>query len=585
MEIPLYSFEGSMELHEWFQRLEEYFNYARFQCERDKTFSTMLHLTSQAYTWATRICEYQGTNFPYNTLEELNEELQLEEKWNYKKKKDLQVKYYNNIKEEDPPDEEIDKESDEDNNEDFNSDDYEDCHKEEDCIQTGNTKYEEPDEEVITKDEQFDEGYENYDEDYSNKDLEDHEDKDEEDHVKEGFPELESPPPREHEDGEGDHIIHVDDSDNREMDHKENFCDEEDYDPDLYDKPEDAINKDVDVNGDRNEDYEDLDKNPNKEEDAKHEVFEEEYYSNTNLDEDPNEDIGEQLEGKENCSKDEDTKDGQLDQEYEDHEEGNDSKYKEPDEEPNIGDNEGLSIDNKDETDKMFALVEDNPTYEETSPKGRSNDLDQQTKELGSDDNTKDDLVTSTKDLCPLLREYTCLPPQEAIDATFSQRQIYAQPISSMACLLEIESNCWTMAYNIFWRVGVDVKNQGISFSSFRWRKSLPNMALVGALRLGDAPRWHYLWLTFLHLYKKGSFFCHLVTGLWSMSKIPVFVSLRPSILKECVLSYLVFEVEFTLLTFTVCSTSIFLCGLHGPRQSSVDLVLFLLPTSNPFGP
>eukprot|EP01018_Ginkgo_biloba_P011101 Gb_14138 [translate_table: standard] len=255
MEILLYSFEGSMELHEWFRRLEEYSNYARFQGEQDKTFTTMLHLTGQAYTWATRICEYRGTNFPWNTLEELKEELELEEKWNFKKKTTLQAKYYNSIKEEDPPDEEMDKESDEDNDGDFNSDNYEDCHKEEDYIH----------------DKQLNEGYENYDKDpdedsdeecdFESEDNghdrdaeEDHEDKDEEDQVEEGFPELEPPPtsdnedktdetlednivelkgkddisniptsnqpkkPKEHEDGEGDHIIHVDDYDDGEMD-------------------------------------------------------------------------------------------------------------------------------------------------------------------------------------------------------------------------------------------------------------------------------------------------------------------------------------------------------------------------------
>eukprot|EP01018_Ginkgo_biloba_P006188 Gb_19786 [translate_table: standard] len=67
-------------------------------------------------------------------------------------------------------------------------------------------------------------------------------------------------------------------------------------------------------------------------------------------------------------------------------------------------------------------------------------------------------------------------------------------------------------------------------------------------------PQWHCLWLTFLCLCKKGSIFCHLVIGLQSTSMIPIFASLRPDILKGCVLSYLVFVVEFTLLTFTVCS-------------------------------
>eukprot|EP01018_Ginkgo_biloba_P038862 Gb_39114 [translate_table: standard] len=257
------------------------------------------------------------------------------------------------IKEEDPLDEETDKESDEDNDENFDSDDYEDGHKEEDCIQ----------------DKQLDKGYEGYDEDpdedsdeecnfecedngYDQDVKEDCEDKDKEYQTKEGFPELESPPtsdnkdkidetledkivklkgkdddsniptfdqlekPEEHEDGRGDPIIHVDDVDDGEMDCKENFCDEEDYDPDSYDKPKDTINEvvwdpfpivsqtqyfgyndlvgeDVDENGDRNEDYEGSDKNPNKEEDPKYEIFSEEYYSDKNPNEDPNEDIGE----------------------------------------------------------------------------------------------------------------------------------------------------------------------------------------------------------------------------------------------------------------------------------------------------
>eukprot|EP01018_Ginkgo_biloba_P031790 Gb_37712 [translate_table: standard] len=130
MESPLYSFEGSMELHECFLRLEEYFNYARFQHEWDKTFTTMLHLTGQAYTWVTQICEVRGTNFPWNTLEELKEELKLMQRW-----KSFQEKHYNNIKEEDPSNEETDKESNEDNNEDFDSDNYEYYHEEEDCTQ------------------------------------------------------------------------------------------------------------------------------------------------------------------------------------------------------------------------------------------------------------------------------------------------------------------------------------------------------------------------------------------------------------------------------------------------------------------
>eukprot|EP01018_Ginkgo_biloba_P016697 Gb_16368 [translate_table: standard] len=322
------------------------------------------------------------------------------------------AKYYNSIKEEDPPNEETGKELNEDNDEDFNSDDYEDCHKEEDCIQ----------------DEQLDEGYENYDEDPdedSNEecdlecedngydgDAEEYQDnivelkgKDDDSNI----PAPDQPEkPEEHKDGEGDHIMHVGNSDNGEMDHEENFCDEEDYDPDSYDKPEDTIDEDVwdpfpivpqtqysdyddlaeedvDKNGDYNEDYEVLDKNPNKEEDPEHE-------------------------------------DRQLDQEYEGHEEGDDSKYKELDEELDIGDDASFSIDDEDEADKILVLVEDNATYEETSHKRRGNGPDQQSKGLGSDNNTKDDSTTSTKDLLPLLMEYTSFPPQEVINGTISQR-------------------------------------------------------------------------------------------------------------------------------------------------------------------
>eukprot|EP01018_Ginkgo_biloba_P017632 Gb_02073 [translate_table: standard] len=98
--------------------------------------------------------------------------------------------------------------------------------------------------------------------------------------------------PEEHEDGGGDHIIHDDDVDDGEMDHEEKFCDEEDYDPDSYDKPKDTINEDVwdpfpivpqtqysgyddlaredvDKNDDHNDDYKGSDKNPNKEENHK----------------------------------------------------------------------------------------------------------------------------------------------------------------------------------------------------------------------------------------------------------------------------------------------------------------------------
>eukprot|EP01018_Ginkgo_biloba_P013406 Gb_01522 [translate_table: standard] len=78
-------------------------------------------------------------------------------------------------------------------------------------------------------------------------------------------------------------------------------------------------------------------------------------------------------------------------------------------------------------------------------------------------------------------------------------------------------------------RVGVDVKNQGFSISLSRGLRSLPIIAL-------------------------GNFFSHLVIGLQSTSGIPVLASLRPNVSKGCALSYLVFEVGFALLTFTVCS-------------------------------
>eukprot|EP01018_Ginkgo_biloba_P028365 Gb_34252 [translate_table: standard] len=62
-----------MELHEWFQRMEEYFEYVRFQNEHDKALTASLHLT---------------------------EELEFEEKWNYKERKTLELEYYDDIEEE-----------------------------------------------------------------------------------------------------------------------------------------------------------------------------------------------------------------------------------------------------------------------------------------------------------------------------------------------------------------------------------------------------------------------------------------------------------------------------------------------------
>eukprot|EP01018_Ginkgo_biloba_P014467 Gb_35819 [translate_table: standard] len=257
---------------------------------------------------------------------------------------------------------------------------------------------------AYTWDKQLDKGYEEYDEDSDeecdlecenniyDKDIEEErEDKDEEDQTEEGYPKLEPSDqpenPVEHKEGEEDHVIHVDDSDNGEIDQEENFYDEEDYDPGSckgtinkkvwdpfpiipqtqYSSYHDSDKEDMDKNGDCNKDYVESDKNPNKEEVPKHKVFSKEYYSDKNL-------------------------------EYEGHKEGDDSEYKELDKEPDIGDNEGFSLDNKDETVRMFILVEVDPAYEETSPEGRGNGLDQQTKELGSDDNTKDDSMTSTKE-------------------------------------------------------------------------------------------------------------------------------------------------------------------------------------------
>eukprot|EP01018_Ginkgo_biloba_P018143 Gb_31114 [translate_table: standard] len=396
----------------------------------------MLHLTGQAYTWATHMCEFRGTDIPWNTLEELKEELKLMERW-----KSFQAKQYNNNKEEYSSNEETNKKSNEDNDEYFNTDDYEDCHKEEDCIQDKqlDKRYEEYDEDP---DEDSDEKYDLECEDNNNdQDVEeDCEDNDKEYQTEEGFPELESPPTsdnknkidemledkivklkgkeddsniltsnqpenlEEHEDGEGDHIIHINDFDDGEIDQEENFRDEEDYGLGSYEKHEDTINDKVwdpfpiipqieysgyddfvkegmDENGDCNENYVDLDKNPNKEEDPKHEVFGKEYSFDKNSDVYPNDEIGKQLKRKEDYSKENDMKNGQLNQEY-----------------------------------------EDNRTYEETSPKGKGNEPDHQIKELGLDDNTKDDSMTSTKDLLPLLMGYTCLPPQEVINGTISRQ-------------------------------------------------------------------------------------------------------------------------------------------------------------------
>eukprot|EP01018_Ginkgo_biloba_P037921 Gb_05988 [translate_table: standard] len=93
MEIPIYSFEGTMELYEWFQWLEEYFDYANIQNEQDKTLTVALHLTGQAYASVRRNYEYWTPNFPWDTLKNFKEELEFEEKWNYKERKALELEY------------------------------------------------------------------------------------------------------------------------------------------------------------------------------------------------------------------------------------------------------------------------------------------------------------------------------------------------------------------------------------------------------------------------------------------------------------------------------------------------------------
>eukprot|EP01018_Ginkgo_biloba_P005787 Gb_18071 [translate_table: standard] len=73
MEILIYLFEGTMELYDWFQSLEEFFDYSNIQNEHDKALTAALHLI---------------------------EELEFEGKWNYKERKAWEVEYYNNIEEE-----------------------------------------------------------------------------------------------------------------------------------------------------------------------------------------------------------------------------------------------------------------------------------------------------------------------------------------------------------------------------------------------------------------------------------------------------------------------------------------------------
>eukprot|EP01018_Ginkgo_biloba_P035795 Gb_08468 [translate_table: standard] len=100
MEIPIYSFEGTMELYEWFQGLKEYFEYARIENECDKSLTTALRLTGQAYAWVRRKYDYWTPSFPWDTFENFRVELELEIKWNYKERKALELEYYNNIDEE-----------------------------------------------------------------------------------------------------------------------------------------------------------------------------------------------------------------------------------------------------------------------------------------------------------------------------------------------------------------------------------------------------------------------------------------------------------------------------------------------------
>eukprot|EP01018_Ginkgo_biloba_P037500 Gb_11387 [translate_table: standard] len=100
MEISIYSFEGTMEICEWFQSLEEYFDYANIQNEQDKTLTSALHLTGQAYTWVRRKYEYWTPDFPWDTFKNFRDQLEFEEKWNYRERKALELEYYDDIEEE-----------------------------------------------------------------------------------------------------------------------------------------------------------------------------------------------------------------------------------------------------------------------------------------------------------------------------------------------------------------------------------------------------------------------------------------------------------------------------------------------------
>eukprot|EP01018_Ginkgo_biloba_P024817 Gb_30796 [translate_table: standard] len=158
-------------------------------------------------------------------------------------------------------------------------------------------------------------------------------------------------------------------------DQEDNFYDEEDYDPGLYDKHEGTIDEEVEnsfliIPHTQYYGYHDVDEG---EVDKNGEAFGKEYYSDKNLDEYPNDEIGDKLEGREDYSEDKDTRDKQIEQEYEGNKEGDDSEYKELYEELDIGDDEGFNTGNKYETNRIFVLVEDDSSYEETSPKGRGN--------------------------------------------------------------------------------------------------------------------------------------------------------------------------------------------------------------------
>eukprot|EP01018_Ginkgo_biloba_P035022 Gb_16474 [translate_table: standard] len=57
-------------------------------------------VAGQAYAWVRQNYEYLTPSFPWDTFENFREELEFEEKWNYKERKSLELEYYNNIEEE-----------------------------------------------------------------------------------------------------------------------------------------------------------------------------------------------------------------------------------------------------------------------------------------------------------------------------------------------------------------------------------------------------------------------------------------------------------------------------------------------------